>query len=200
MRSLTVVVVVGLITLHGPQMAAADWRLDTALGLGQPLGAPPTDNWGDGQADRRLALDVDVTRRLQAPWIAGVGVSTSMEGWDGGIGCGEMPLDGVVIAAGIYCLMPTVAVHGLAGVEVELTRATALRLTGGVGATALFVMTDINDNVATHVAPSALVKAVAFRQAGRDWWLGLAVEGRALAGAAARTSGSAAVVVGWRGR
>jgi hypothetical protein len=181
-----------------PADAAASWGVDGLIGAGEALGPPDSGNWGDGQASSRLAIGVDVTRRLDGPWLVGAAASASLEWWAGGVGCGTIDSDDEVIAIGLACTLPTVGLHGLAGVETNLGRRTRVRLAGGPGVTAFFLAVGFSEAIDRTLAPSALVELQVLHRAGRELWLGVAVEGRVLTDEVRRTAATAAFVVAWR--
>lgn len=161
----------------GVRPAAADptrtWTVGATIGYGDAVGAPPrSDRWGDGQAEARVAVRVDVLRG-EGPWLVGAELDTSAEVFDGGVGCGSIGGDVEVIAVGLGCFVYSVGGHALLAHQ-RSAGPFALRLGVGLGLTAIL------DDGGDELLASQLATVTAGVEIRRGWWLGVGVEGRAM--------------------
>jgi hypothetical protein len=170
--------------------AAADPAVGATLALGESLG---------GQANSRLGSSIYVLQPLGGGWLAGGALD--------GSGCGtNTDTMGTVPAIGVLCVQPTVAAHALVAVQAAPSPRTNLRLELGAGATSIFLLDApgvANDRQRT-VVPSAMVRASYLVRTGyafgADWWLGIALDERALGVHDTRLSRSAGLVFEGRSR
>jgi hypothetical protein len=160
----------------GAAPAHADPVFGTSLGYGDGLG---------GEADERMATNIYVYSSLPGGWTLGGEIAGSLEGFDGGYGCGTYDTTGMdVPAVAVMCLQPSVAVHALFGVKAAPSPSTRLRLEGGAGAATLFLVPGQGGQTVRDTSASGLIRAAYLAHLGTgftgEWWLGLQLEERAL--------------------
>ncbi len=179
-------------------VAAADPDVGATVALGESLG---------GQADGRLGTSIYVLQPLGGGWMAGGALDGSGEVFDGGYGCGAGTgsMDPVP-AIGVLCVQPALAAHALVAVEAAPSPRTDLRLELGAGATSIFLLDapGVPDDRRRTLVPSAMVRASYLVRTGSafgaDWWLGVALDERALGVRDTRLSRSAGLVFEGRAR
>jgi hypothetical protein len=155
--------------------AAAEPVVGTTLQIGEALGA---------EADTRVGSNIWVLAPLGGGWLAGIEVDGSVEGFTSGYRCGTSGGD-VVPAIAVTCMQPSLGAHALAGVQAQPSPGSELRLEAGVGATALWLLAG-DESLGRDVRPSALVRGGYMLEVldtpalGASWWLGVALEERAM--------------------
>jgi hypothetical protein len=176
--------------------ALADPVIGTALQLGQSLG---------GEAQARLGSAIYVLQPL-GRWLVGGELAGSIEGYTGGWGCGtgtQEPGEAVP-SVGVVCARPSLGAHVFAGAHGQLSARTQVRMLGGLGATALWLLPARGGHGQGNLAPSGLLRVDLLLMAGTllgaDWWVGAALEERAVALRGARFSSSGGLLLEGRSR
>ena len=160
----------------GVAPALADPVVGTSFGYGEALG---------GEADERVSTNIYMYGSLPGGWTLGGEVAGSLEGFDGGYGCGTYDTTGMIVPSiAVVCLQPALAVHALFGVKAAPTPSTRLRLEGGVGAVSLFLVPGQGGQTVRDTSASGLIRAAYLAHIGTgftgEWWLGIQLEERAL--------------------
>jgi hypothetical protein len=173
------------------QSAAADPTVGSTIHVGDGLG---------DEASARLGSTIYVIQPIDG-WSIGGELSGSIEGYTGGWGCGTSMSSGddVVPALAVSCVQPNLAAHALVGMQASPSPRTGLRLTGGLGASSLWLLPGAGGQDQRDLAPSGLLRVDALFRAGEivgaTWWLGASLEERAIAHGDLSVSRSVGVVL-----
>jgi hypothetical protein len=175
---------------------SADPAIGTALQVGQSLG---------GATEARLGSTVYVLHPI-GRWLVGGELAGSIEGYYGSWGCsaGRQGPGEAVPSVGVVCARPSLGAHVFTGASGQPSPRAQMRLLGGLGATALWLLPARGGYSQRNLAPSGLLRADFLLMAGTlldaDWWVGTAVEERAVALRGVRFSGSAGLLLEGRSR
>ena len=152
-------------------VAEAETIIGGSIGAGQSLA---------GKSDARLSSTVHALFDVGHGWALGGEVSGSIEGYEGGWGCGTIMGGGVVPAVAVTCLQPSLLAHFLAATQAAPSPGTRLRLDFGVGLGSIWLLPGGGGNDQARLVPSGVVRATYLVSLGHglqsDWWLGLALE------------------------
>ncbi len=189
---------VAVALLGGTRSAHADPAVGGTVELGESLG---------GRADGRLGTSIYVLQPLGGGWMIGGTLGGSGEAYDAGYGCG-VGTSGMdpVPSIGVLCVQPAVTAQALVAVEASPSPSTDLRLELGAGATSIFLLDapGVPVNRRRSLVPSAMVRASYLVRTGyafgADWWLGVALDERALGLSDTRLSRTAGLVFEGRSR
>jgi hypothetical protein len=166
------------------------WIVGTAVHAGEALGQ---------RADARVGTDLFVLAPIGGGWVVGGEIGGTFESHLGGYGCGMTGGDAVPSIA-VTCMEPTLGAHVVVGVEAGPTARSVLRVEAGAGGSRRWLVAG-DRAVDRAVAPSArlrvsyLVRGFAAPSLGATWWLGVAVEDRAIGATDARVTRAIGVVV-----
>lgn len=180
-----------LVSLCLGSTANADPFIGTTLHVGEALA---------GDANTRVGSTIYVTQPLQNGWLVGGELSGSVEGYLGGYGCGTyQDSEADVPSVAVSCFQPGVAAHVLVGVQAFPSARSLLRVEGGLGGTTLFLVPGQGGSTQHDIVPSGLVRASYLFRAGEalgaDWWLGAALEERAMSSSDVALARSIGLVV-----
>lgn len=166
--------VVAVLWLASPSHAGP--VIGTTMTYGESLG---------GEAGERVAANLYMVGFLGGGWTLGGEMSGSIEGYTGGYGCGTTMSGGVdVPAVAVTCFQPGVGTHLLVGTQASPSSWSQLRLELGVGATAVYLMPGDGGRTHRDIYASGLIRVMYLGHLGSaatgDWWVGVALEERAL--------------------
>jgi hypothetical protein len=138
-----------------------------------------------GEATGRFGADIHAYGSIGNGFTIGGELSGSIEGYTGGYGCGTMSDgSGAIPAVAVSCLQPGIATHLLLGAEASPTQSTQLRFEVGLGATAVYLVPSQGGETQRDTFASGLIRAMYLAHVGDNvagnWWVGVAVEERAI--------------------
>ena len=173
--------------------ASADPVIGTSVSAGRPMAGGDTAHG---------AMSLYALGTVGDSLTVGGELSGSLEGYTGDWGCGlNVAFDGEPIppSLAVTCLQPTVGAHGLVGSHRLLSNTWSLRVEGGLGATAVFLIPGEGADSDASLLPSALARVQVMWHVGEllggHWRTGMQIQERALGVSDTRFAGSLGLVL-----